>query len=235
MTMFDIFRKRHEKNTDTNQSNGGMGAYTLSKAQQKEKEMYISMLMGQTSMPTITFDHDWYNMKKIVGNKAIDKKEEQLKELIKEQAALIQKSKQDQAIKQNFMKEVLDVSAQLDQEGDTKDVKTLDNLHQVILKLNQEMEAQELRLDEVSDLIKEVNQDVLKETVSMGYLYMEANKHQSTALEEEIDQLRKQMLEKTKQKKIYDDQMNVLYHYLHKVIGYKHMNEVDKLLGARDD
>lgn len=227
--MFSKFRKHKQKENEAVEQ----VEVRLSKQQVKEKERYLKEIMSQNKLPIVVLDPNWYKVKPLVQNTAILKKEQLVLDYIKEQGSLTNKLKDDNKIKQNLMQEVLRVSQKLGESGDEAKLTEMDKLHHGIVKLNEEIKKGEERLDALQGIIQENNMELLEEAVAIGYEYMEVCKNKSESLGEEIDKLREQMLQKTAEKKKYDEQVNILYHYLHNIVGYKHIDKVDKILGDK--
>lgn len=197
----------------------------------KEREKMIEEIMEQKKLPIVVLDQDWYKIKKLISNDYIVQKERELLDAIKEQAKLNHTLKENQAVKQNLMKKVLETSQALNQTGDTKKSNELDTLHLAITKLNEEIPKQEARLEEVEGLIDTVNRELTSEALALSYTYMESCKVASQSIGEEIYELRETLLEKAKAKKKYDIQIASLYHYIHDIVGYKHIDKIDAKIG----
>ncbi len=60
-------------------------------------------------------------------------------------------------------------------------------------------------------------------------------KEESATLDQEIQYLRNELLQKTSQKKVCDKKYTELYQYLHNIVGYEYVNKMDKIAGAKKD
>lgn len=232
INVFELFRRQKPVDTKEKEESKSIEV-KLSKQQQKQKEQYIKEVMSHTKLPIVVLDPSWYNVKPLVKSQSIDKKEHELLEVIKEQGTLTNRLKENAKVKQNLMQEVLVVSGQLNENGDETKISELNKLHQAIVKLNEQLKEDESRIEKIAEEIQSINDDIVEEVVTFGYEYMEICKMKSTALENEIDQLRQEVLKKTNEKKQYDESRNILYQYLHNMVGYKHIDKVDQLLGDK--
>ncbi|WP_053985785.1 hypothetical protein [Niameybacter massiliensis] len=196
-----------------------------------EREKIVKSIMEQKKLPILVIDKSWYNVKELIINEVIEQKEKELVDYLKEQGSLNNALKENHAVKQNLLKKVLEVSEAINSKGDSKREAELDTLHQAITKINNDVESQETRLEEVQGLIESTNRDLTEEAVALSYTYMESYKETSSQLQEEIDILRAKLLEKATEKKQYDQKITTLYHYLHNIVGYKHIDKLDKKLG----
>lgn len=197
----------------------------------KDREKMVKSIMEQKKLPILVIDKSWYSVKELIINEIIEQKEKELLDYLKEQGSLNNALKENHAVKQNLLKKILEVSEAINSQGDSKREVELDTLHQAITKLNDDISKQETRLEEVQELIETTNRDLTEETVALSYTYMESYKETSDQLQEEIDVLRARLLEKATEKKHYDQMTTTLYHYLHNIVGYKHIDKLDRKLG----
>lgn len=203
----------------------------VSKYEIKAREKSLKVLMEQKKLPILVLDKSWYDVKTLIANELIIQKEKIVLELVKERGSLNNSLKENQNVKQNLMKKVLEASEALNNNGDESKLLELETLHHAITRLNEEIPKQEARLEEVEKRIDETNRELTEEAVAVSYAYMESCKEESKRLEDEIDELRRQLLEKTNEKKKYDGMIATLYHYLHNMVGYKHIDKIDQTLG----
>lgn len=200
----------------------------------RERQQDIEEMLVDLTAPLVVIDANWYTIKPMIKTEEIEKKEKQILDLMKEQSGITQRLKENSKIKQNLMQEVLVISSTLSERDDEAKRKDLGNRHEAILKINAALKVDEEKLQEVEQHIKVVNQQLVHHIVAASYAYMEVCKTTSETLGNEIDELRQTLLQKTNEKKSYDAKRGMLYQYLHHIIGYKQMNQVDKWLGEKE-
>lgn len=227
--MFGKFKKQQKAETPE----GEKVAKRLSKGQIKQKNDYLKQVMNQYRLPILVVDPQWYTIKPLVQNDVLLKKEKCLLEYVKEQGTLTNQLKEDQLVKQNLMKDVLTASQTLNEYGDESKLHELETLQQGIIKISEAIKKYEGRLETLEELIEQENREIIQEIVSIGYEQMESYKAESQEIQAEIDQLRELMLQKNAEKKKLDEANVALYQYLHNVVGYKHLDKVDKVLGEK--
>lgn len=191
----------------------------------------IRKLLESKKLPIVVLDHLWYQMRDTLSQTDISEKEKTLKELLKEQGKLVTDIKEYTVVKQNLLQQVLLLSQEINEKGNSEKVAELDKTSHGILKINETIEALENRALEVGDLIEETNKQLVESVVLDAYGSMEEYKQKKNTLEEEIDGLRKLLVEKTEEKKKYDQAISGIYNYLHKIIGYQYLDKVDRKLG----
>ncbi|MGL6173128.1 MAG: hypothetical protein ACRC1P_00755 [Cellulosilyticaceae bacterium] len=192
---------------------------------------YIKDLIDSKKVPLIILEPLWYEMKEIIKMDQVEEYERTLNELLKERAKLTTETLEYEKAKHNLLGKVLEISQAIQEEKNTYKTSELEKVRQSILKSNEILGNNEERLKELEILIQEHNKALVKEIVSHSYFEMEKYRKQKESLEEEIEQLRQQVLIKTEQKKKCDKEFGVVYNCLHKIIGFKYIDEVDKKLG----
>ena len=195
------------------------------------KKNYISEVLKGKKLPIVLLDPLWHTAREQINSEIISKDEKKLQELLKEQGKLNNDYKDYTAVKQNFLKQILEVSEAVQGTGEQKKLEELDKLHQSTLTTNEKLEQIEKRLDEVEAEIDKLNRELIEEMIAVGYEYIEVCKNKSKVLEDEIAMLRQQMLIKTDEKKKSDKLFKDIYNYLHSVIGQEHIEVVDKSMG----
>lgn len=195
------------------------------------KKEYIYNILKTKKLPIVLLDPLWHTAKEHIQSSQIDKDEEQLQNLLKEQARLNTDYKEYTVIKQNFLKQILDLSGKVQETGDPGAVDELSCLHQSTLGANDKLLEIEERLSEIDGDIEEKNKEIVSEMVAIGYSYIESYKLEAQKLDAEIEALRAEMLRKTNKKKEDEAVLKDLYNYLHSIVGREHIEVLDHVLG----
>lgn len=196
------------------------------------KEEYIASILALKKSPIVLLDPLWHKVKEHLMSGVLDQEEKHLQDLLKERARLNVDFKEYTAVKQQFMKEVLEQSQQVQEQQNAQTLHQLDNLHQSILEINKKLEAAEGRLEDIEEEIQEQNNKILIKMVTLGYHDIEVYKAEALKLEEEIEALREEMLRKTQEKKLKEDWVRDIYQYLHSIVGREPIEVIDKHLEA---
>ena len=160
----------------------------------------------------------------------IDEKEKLLQELLKEQARLNTDYKEYNKVKQNFLKQILALSGEVQGEDGDKKIEELNKLHQSTLEVNNRLENIETRLEEVDEQVQVTNKELIGEMVAVGYEYIDIHRQKEIKLESEIEALRAEMLKKTNEKKQSEKFLKDIYNYLHNIVGQQQIEIIDKTL-----
>ncbi len=221
------FRKKNRKVVIQNDVTESM---KISDKQVELKKSYIAEVLGNKKLPIVLVDPLWHTVKEHIKSKVIDEKEKQLQELLKEQARLNTDYKEYNKVKQNFLKQVLTVSGEVESGDGDKKIEELNKLHQSILEVNNRLEDIEKRLEEIEATIQSTNQALIEEMVAVGYEYIDIHREKEIRLEAEIQELREEMLKKTNEKKQSEKFLKDIYNYLHNIVGQQQIEIIDKTL-----
>ena len=197
------------------------------------KKEYVNDILKSRKLPIVLLDPLWLSAKDHIKSKTIEKAEKELQELLKEQGRLNTEFKEYTVVKQNFLKEILVVSGKVQESNNPVALEELNKLHQSTLGANQKLEEIEARLDQIDEEINEKNKAIISEMIAVGYSYIENYKEKNEALENEIAELREQMLRKINKKKESDALLKEIYNYLHSIVGREHIEILDKALGDK--
>lgn len=199
------------------------------------QDEYIKSLIEVDKLPLVVLDPSWYEMKKTIQSQELLNREKILNEFIKEQGKLTTDTQEYERVKQNLLQKVLQLSEEVQGKQEERKLSELEKMRQTVLKTNEIIESNEKRLEELEILINRANRELVEEAVRIGYTQMEDYRLHKQALEKEIDELRKQVVLKTEEKKAYEKKFGVTYNYLHKVMGYKYIDKVDSGLGDQKE
>lgn len=192
-----------------------------------ENELFKSTQLRHQHMPIATLDNTWHQLISDIKTPQIVALEKELTNLLKEQGKL----NTDHLEYTRLKKEMLDTILNLTHEAfelESKDAaKKIDNQQKMVLKINDNLEEIEEQLEGVPKKIQEVNGLLLGETVQLCYKHINTYKAKSEKLDEEIQVIRCELMNKTESKKAYDQQAEQLYQYLHQLIGPGFMEKLD--------
>lgn len=229
------FKKMDKKQVANQVADREKKKINLSKQAVTLKKEYITHILEDKKLPIVLLDTHWYTAREHVQSPVITKKEEHLKELLKEQGRLHTDYKEYSIVKQNFMKKVLELSGEQQEKATPELTNTLDVLHDSILNISSKLELIEERLDTLESEIKKENKEIIFEMTAIGYSYIEYYKKEADRLEEQIEALRLEMLEKINQKKQAEADLKDIYGYLHNIIGREHVEVIDGIMNNIND
>lgn len=194
------------------------------------KKNYIKEILANKKLPIVLLDPLWHSIREQIVSQFIEKNEEKLQELLKEQGKLTNDQKEYGIIKQKFLKEIRTLSASLQGEEDIERIEQLGKLHETTLGANQKLQIIEERLGDIEAEIEAVNREIIQEIVGVGYQYISISKESCERLDKEINVLRDQLLLKANEKKKHEQIIKGIYNYMHHVVGQNQIEIIDKEL-----
>lgn len=197
------------------------------------KKEYVNDILKSRRLPIVLLDPLWHTMRDSIQSDIIKAQEKNLKELLKEQGRLNNDYKEYSTVKQNFLKEILNLSGEVQVDGNSESIEALNKLHQSTVGVNQKLEDIEKRISEVEVEIESANREIIEEMIAVGYEYIDVCKEKEIRLEREITQLREQMLLKTAEKKKCEKLLKDVYNYLHSIVGREQIEVIDRGLGDK--
>ncbi|WP_069999463.1 hypothetical protein [Cellulosilyticum sp. I15G10I2] len=228
--MFDFFKKSRKiilQNDLTSE-------IVISNNEVDIKKTYIKEILNKKKLPIVLLDPLWHSIRDQIVSESINKNEGVLQELLKEQGKLTNDYKEYGIVKQNFFKQILTLSGELQGEGDTGKIEKLNKLHESTLGANQKIEAIEKRLEEVEEEIEKINRNIIEEIIALGYEYISLCKNNCQHLEKEINELREKVVLKTNEKKKNEQILKGIYNYMHHVVGQNQIEVIDKELWDKE-
>lgn len=197
-----------------------------------EKEQ-IKAVLDTKKMPIVLLDPLWHTIRDTLVTSFIEEREKNLQELLKEQGKLNNELKQYTVVKQNLLKQILEVSDAIQENKLDGQVEKLDTLHKSVLATNEKITDIEQKIPEIEETIEKINKEIILEIILMGYEKIHVYKGQNKILEEEINILREQVVEKTNIKKNNELVLRGVYKYMHSIIGHQTIEQIDQRIGKK--
>ncbi|PXV95771.1 hypothetical protein C8E03_101401 [Lachnotalea glycerini] len=189
---------------------------------EKNLDKFERALEGK-KVPIVTLDNKWYllfdnNLKTFTMN-SLEKK---LNKLLGRQGQLYNDLKEMEAAKKTLMDKILENMNPNEDEvyGNVKN-KKLDASQKLIRDLNSKMIDSEKELEELPNTIDTVNKMLLIEGMRICYNTMKDNKLKLTEIDEWIEKVRMQLKENVIRKQEIQDESNLMYSYMHDILGFE--------------
>lgn len=185
--------------------------------------------MKKTRTPILVLDKNWHYMfppgKKT--QKMLDL-EKQLNELLKEQGRLTNQQKDYKQIKKECMNNIVTLMEDVYENEDSKAKDDMIKSQRYIEEINEKADNIEKRLDTLPDEIKEMNNQLLNESVQMCYNEMKENRKRLKQLNLEISDLRQKLKDRIEEKTVKEEMIERTYTFLHNLVGPEVVNKLDK-------
>lgn len=185
-------------------------------------------LVGK-KLPILTLDHKWLQIRDILDEKGILKKNsEALNNLLKKQAKLSKELKDVRNLKSKLMKEIVELADRLDKNGNEKAISNHLNKHQKLIEdCNQKTEKNMEELKEIDEDIDRINRELMLWTMELSFLMMQKNTAEIVKIGEWIKKIREELKEQLVRKQEQEDNNQMLYQYLHDIFGADVINLFD--------
>lgn len=195
----------------------------------KEKQSEFHNLVKNKKLPILTLDGRWHEIfTEDEKTSAIKQLEQQVNDLLKRQGKLVNDIKDMKKLKNNLMKEIMaNMDISNDGAGREKDKKLSKN-KQFITELNEKIEQAMDELGELPYLIKDVNEALMAESVTLFYERLEKNKAELKEVAEWINSIREELKHKILLKQDLEVNNTQIYTYMHDVLGPELMELFDK-------
>ena len=147
---------------------------------------YENALKGR-KIPILVLDHKWHRLFDFMEpDKAINKMEEELNNLLKQQGKLNSQMKDIKRIKKRLMDEIMELMEKDDASSERK----RDENRRLIEECNEKMDAFSDELLDLPVRIHEVNHDLMVHTMEMCYQVLKTNEKDILEISRWIDQVR---------------------------------------------
>lgn len=185
-------------------------------------------ILRKNKIPLLYKDPNWLELFGEVEDAKIRDIKISLEEKVSRENEIISLIKDYQAEKLQCMKMILGVSDSINNDNKIKNIKLLDEYKDKIKSINNEIDNLKFESEAMPKEIRELNLNLLKETIRFGY--DELNEKEDTLKEalEEIDILRGKLKELIKIKYDYGEWINKTYTFFHGLLGSEIIEKIDQ-------
>jgi ElaB/YqjD/DUF883 family membrane-anchored ribosome-binding protein len=182
----------------------------------------------KTKVPLLILDKNWHYMfppgKKTERMLELEAK---LNELLKEQGKLTNNEKDYKKFKKECMSNIMGQMEAAYDNGDNKAKQDMEKSQKYIEEVNEKLEEIEDRLYSLPKEMKQANDELLKESVSLSYAEMRGNKKRVEELDKEILELRETLKDRISEKTTKQEMVDRTYMFLHNMVGVEVINKLD--------
>lgn len=180
----------------------------------KSEEDYKIAMAGK-KIPILTLDHKWHRLfTQIDTNSDINKLEEELNELLKQQGKINTETKELKKLKQKLMEEL--VASSMDENQNEEEI---EKKKQLIDECNAKLDAyQEDNLD-LPARINEINKKLMLETMEVCYDDIRDGTTEIDEISKWIDEMRVELKKNVIRKQEKQQRIQDLYTYMHDIFG----------------
>jgi hypothetical protein len=199
----------------------------------KTKRIDFNKIVKDRKLPILILDARWHELfsedQKTPSMKELERK---LNNLLKQQGKLVNDIKDMKTLKNNLLKEIME-NMEIGSGSDKAKEKKLEKNKQFINELNEKID---LAMDELSEIpyrIKEVNEELMAESIDIFYDRLEINKEELKSVADWIAQMREELKRKILIKQDLEVKNTMIYTYMHDILGAELMELFDKQINPK--
>lgn len=194
----------------------------------KEKKIDFNKVVKNKKLPILTLDVRWHELFPDHEKSAIIRELEQtLNNLLKRQGKLVNDIKDMKKLKSSLIKDIMEnMDIGTDQIGKAKD-KKLGKNKQYINELNEKINASMDELSEIPFRIKEVNEELMVESMDICYNRITYNQKEVQKIAAWITEVREELKHKILLKQDMEITNTSIYTYMHDLFGAELMEIFD--------
>jgi len=159
---------------------------------------------------------------------SIERSEQKLKELLKEEARLIAEQKEIAAAKKAHMDRIIRLTPEVFEKGDETAKKEMQESEREIKRINSRAKDIEELLGEMPGRKRKANLELLEETVNIVYYKIGYARKRVKELEKLIDETRTKLKEYIDEKETLSQDDSDIYSYFHDLLGGEELEKLDK-------
>lgn len=199
------------------------------KQMRKAKKAKLNNLIKNQKLPILTLDSRWHEIfPEEEKTSEIKELEAKLNDLLGRQGKLVNEVKELKQLKKNLMGDIV-ANMEIDSSpaGKAK-AKKQDRNKQYILEINEKIEKEMEELSKLPYRIREVNEELLVESVTICYSRIEKQVEEIKEVSDWIMKTREKLKEKILIKQDMESRNTTMYTYMHDLLGAELMESIDK-------
>lgn len=195
----------------------------------KDRKIEFDTVVKNRKIPILTIDARWHELlQDELKNTRIKELEQEVNNLLKKQGKMVNDIKDMKKLKTSLIKDiVVNMDIGTDIIGKAKE-KKLDKNKQYINELNSKIEKAMDELSEIPYKIKEVNEELMVESMLICYDRLDYNKIKISEVTEWIGKIRDELKNKILIKQDMETKNKLIYTYMHDILGADLMELFDK-------
>lgn len=184
---------------------------------EEQEERFLNKLK-EKKVPLLILDERWHELfPERLKTPEIKQMEKQLKLFLKEQGKLTNDLKNMENTKKKLMERII-VNMNAAQVNE-KEAKKQEKSQEFILEINKKIEKTEQELIEIPERMKDMNEQLLLESMRICYRRLKENQEDIERLEKWVEQAREELKERLLVKQDKEIQSASLYSYMHQMLG----------------
>jgi len=159
---------------------------------------------------------------------AIERSEEKLKGLLKEEARLTAEQKRNAVLKKQCMDRIIKLTPDAFEKNDEEAKKEMQACEREIKRINERAGQIEAQIDAMPDRLKQANLELLEQTVNIVYFKIRSSKKRVEELEKIIEETRDKLKGYIDEKESLSQDDTDIYSYFHDLLGGEELEKLDR-------
>lgn len=159
---------------------------------------------------------------------SIERSEQKLRELLKEEARLIAEQKEIAAAKKAHMDRIIKLTTEVFDKGDETAKMEMQESEREIKRINERAKSIEELLEEMPERKKKANLELLEKTVNIVYYKIGYARKRVKELEKLIEETRAKLKEYIDEKETLSQDDSDIYSYFHDLLGGEELERLDR-------
>ncbi|MGI6776485.1 MAG: hypothetical protein ACOX7R_00200 [Acetivibrionales bacterium] len=194
-----------------------------------KKYKFDRRILRKNDISLLILDERWNNLfTHIKKSPQIERCEEKLKELLKDQSRLTEEGKNNAVLKKKCMGRIMELTPKVYEENDDEARKEMEHCEKEIKRINIRAAEIEQELERIPDLIKETNLELLEHTVNMVYFKIRSATKRVEQLEALISETREKLKNYIEEKESLSQDDTDIYSYFHDLLGGEEIERLDR-------
>jgi len=197
----------------------------------KRKMKFDKSILRRNDISLLILDERWNKLFiNTPKTSAIERCEQRLKELIKEEARLTAENKEIAVSKKHHMDRIIRLTTDVYDKNDENAKKEMQFSEGEIKRINDRTRQIENELDEMPERIKQANLELLEHTVNVVYLKIRLATRRVEELEKLIEETKARLKSYIDEKESLSQDDTDIYSYFHDLLGAEELERLDKTL-----
>lgn len=158
---------------------------------------------------------------------AIERSEQKLRELLKEEARLTAEQKEIASAKRHHMNRIMELTTEVFEKGNEAAREEMKHSEREIKRINKRAKSIEEQLGEMPYRLRQANLELLELTVKIVYYKIRSNRKRVEELDKLIEETREKLREYIDEKGTLSQDDEDIYSYFHDLLGGEELEKLD--------
>jgi len=158
---------------------------------------------------------------------AIERSEQKLRELLKEEARLTAEQKEIASAKRHHMNRIMELTTEAFEKGNEAAREEMKHSEREIKRINKRAKSIEEQLGEMPYRLRQANLELLELTVKIVYYKIRSNRKRVEELDKLIEETREKLREYIDEKGMLSQDDEDIYSYFHDLLGGEELEKLD--------